>query len=328
MFMTMKKLAELAGVSVSTVSKAFSGSNELSEATREYIFEIARKNGCYDKYCKSVFEKTVVAVICPEFQSGYYSQQLTFLKKEIEKRGGVMLVGCYDFDEAYRNELMSYFTENAKVDGIILYNSVISKMKYNIPVVVIDDAEDFNSVSLSMQNAVKEAIEHFAENGHQDIAFIGEKLTKSKCELFAQAMKESGLDIKDDYIIESTYRFEEAGYNAMNRLLELENPPTAVLAAYDSIAVGIMKSIYEHGLSIPGDISLIGMDDIRENPYLNVALTSITSYNEELCEIIVDMLFDRIKNGNGKVKKIKVSTELVKRSSVGQVKNKKQKTKR
>ena len=86
--MTLKKIADAANVSVSTVSKAFSWSNEISEGKRQYIFEIAKREGCYDKYCKPEFVKKVIAVICPEVMGGYYTHQITLFEKEIKKRGG------------------------------------------------------------------------------------------------------------------------------------------------------------------------------------------------------------------------------------------------
>ena len=81
--MTMSKLANLAGVSVSTISKAFSGSKEISEERRNFIFEIAKQAGCYDKYCKNVHTEKVIAVICPEYKSRFYSEQLSILEKEM-----------------------------------------------------------------------------------------------------------------------------------------------------------------------------------------------------------------------------------------------------
>ncbi len=319
--MTMKQLADIANVSVSTVSKAFSGSREISDEKREYIFEIARKSGCYDKYCKPSFGKKVIAVICPEFQSGYYSQHLTYLKKEIEKHDGVMVAASCNFDKYSKNEMLSYFAEIAKVDGVIIVGSDVSKTNYATPIVVIGDSENFDSISLSMKTAITDVVDCLLEKGHTDIAFIGETLTGGKFKLFEQAMQEKGIKINNDYVIERKERFEEAGYYATNILMTMEKVPTAIVAAYDSIAIGAMKSIYEHGLRIPEDISLVGMDDNREAAYLNVPLTSITSYSEDLCEIAVDLLFDRMENkGKGKIKKIKVSTELVKRESVGKAK--------
>lgn len=318
--MNMEQLARLAGVSVSTISKAFSGSHEISEAKREEIFRLAKENGCYDKYARLQFPKKVVAVICPEYQSGYYCRQLTSFEEEIKKHGGIMIAASYQYHRENARELLSYFTEYIKVDGVISYDAYVPSGKYHTPIVVIGKNEHFDSVSLSHHQAISDAVKHFAENGHRKIAYIGEKQTVSKKEDFLDAMKAQGLSVRQEYIIERQERFEEAGYRAMNILLDQKEPPTAVLAAYDNIAFGMMHSIFEHGLSIPEDISLIGMDDNRIIPYLNVPLSSVTSYHRDLCEIVVEMLFERIEKGNsGKRKKVKVVSELVKRGSVGKI---------
>lgn len=319
--MTMKQLAELSGVSVSTVSKAFSGNSEIPEETRQRIFEIAKKQGCYEKYCKTHFAKKVIAVICPEFHSGNYSQQLFYLRKELKKRNAVMIAGSNEFDANAENDLLSYFTENAKVDGMIVIGKMKDASKHSTPIVAIGEGENCDSISLSMKSAINDAVESLIQNGHKDIAFIGEKLTKEKCDDFIQAMEKAGLQVNSDYVIESSYRFEKAGYEGMNELLSKEKIPTAVIAAYDNIAVGAMKSLYEQGLKIPDDISVIGMDDNREVAYLDVPMTSITPYYEDLAEIAVSLLFEKIENKNSAVnKKIKVSAELIKRESTGKAK--------
>lgn len=319
--MTMKQLASLAGVSVSTVSKAFSQKSEIPEKTRQHIFEIARKQGCYEKYCKSHFAKKVIAVICPEFQSGNYSQHLAYLRKEIEKRDAVMIAGSHEFNEDSTSELVSYFTENAKVDGIIAIDSIKHEIKCNTPIVVIGESERYDSIALSMRSAITDAVAYFKENGHKNIAFVGEKLTVSKREFFIQTMKDAGMSVNDEYIVESEYRFEKAGYDGMKKILSKGKIPTAVIAAYDSIAVGVMKYIHEYGLKIPDDISVIGMDDNREAAYLDVPMTSITPYYEDLSEIAVNLLFEKIQNKNSVGnKKIRVSAELIKRESTGKAK--------
>jgi len=322
--MTMRQLATLAGVSVSTVSKAFSGSREVSKAQREKIFALAKENDCFDKYNKLSFEKYVIAVVGPEFQSHYYAHQLSMLEKEIQRHGGLMVTGCYNFDVEERQRLVTYFVQYAKVNGIIVYGSLPPAFKNNLPMVVIGQSDVCDSISLSWKASIRDVVALLLENGHQDIAFIGENYTDSKKDVFLEMMQQYGIPVQEEYVISTEKRFERAGYAAMNQLLSLERIPTAVLAAYDSIAIGAMKSIYEHGLKIPEDISLIGMDDIKSNPYFDVPLTSVTSYNEDLCEIAVDMLFDRINKGNAsKIKTVSVSAELVLRDSVGRAKERK-----
>ncbi len=316
--MTMTKLAELAGVSVSTVSKAFSGSLEISQKQREHIFDTAKAHGCYDKYCKAAYDGTVIGVICPEFKSKHYGELLSLLDCEIKKYGGIMVTGCTDFNPRREDEIMTLLTEYIKVDGIISLCNLSVEKRFSTPIVVTGDNKNYNSVVVSEDDAVNEAIQYLKRNGHRRIAYIGESHTSKRLNMFERAMTDNGLAVIPEYVIEDSNRFEVAGYNGMNTLLDLECRPTAVIAAYDNIAIGAMKSIYEHNLKIPDDISVVGFDDINELPYLNVPLTSITSYNNDLCEIMTELLYNRIqKDKSGIGKRIKVSKSLIKRESVG-----------
>ena len=199
-----------------------------------------------------------------------------------------------------------------------MLNPLQSRKKYSIPVVVLGDSEDYDCVAVSDQSAVLEAIGLLKQHGHRNIAFISERLTGTKRKLFEYAMRQNGLPLKEEYMPTEESRFESAGYHAMNRLLSLEERPTAVVAAYDNVAIGAMKSISEHGLKIPEDISVVGFDDIKELPYLEVPLTSVTSYHDDLCQIIVELLLERMKQpGNNHItKKIKISKQLIQRASV------------
>ena len=92
--MTLEKLAKICGVSIGTVSKAFSGSKEISLKTKEKIFETAKKHGCYEKYAKIKFSKKVVAVIVPEFKSAYYVDIAVYLEEELKNKGFLTLIKC------------------------------------------------------------------------------------------------------------------------------------------------------------------------------------------------------------------------------------------
>lgn len=320
--MTMQKLAALAGVSVSTVSKAFSHSPEISEQVKEKIFRIARESGCYDKYAKDTFSAPVIGVICPEFKSRLYSTQLSLFEAQIQARGGVMLAASSDFDEKKQESILRFFTEYAKVDGVIGY-SLKTQKPFSVPIVNLGEASAvYDTVHVSTSHAMMAAVSLLKGNGHHRIAFLGEGYTKKSLEEFLCAMRESKLPIENAYVYKaSRARFEEAGYNGMRTLLSLPLPPTAVIAAYDDIALGATKAISECGLSIPDDISLIGIGDIKEAPFFPSALSSITYFNEDYCEIVTDLLFERIGHiGTYTPRHIMCSAELVVRASVGKAK--------
>ena len=318
--MNMSHLAKKLGVSVATVSKAFSGSREISEKTREKIFAEARKCGCYSKYIEKYCDKPVIGVICPEFESGYYSAHLGVMNKEIEKRGARMIVVATEFDATKVNAIVAFFVNVVKVAGIITY-SAQDCPDAKVPIVSIGMNRSADaSISLSNDKAFLQAVEHFTENGHTKIAFIADHLTKKSKSRFEDILHKKGLPVVDEYDISTDLRFELAGYEVMNKLFECKKPPTAILAAYDSIAIGAMKCIYEHNKKIPDDISIIGMNDNRESKYLEVSLTTITSYNEDLGQIVVEELFSQIDGSGTTHKQIKLANELIKRGSVGKVK--------
>lgn len=316
--MNMTELAKLAGVSVSTVSKAFSGGKDISPQKREEIFALAKKEGCFEKFCKPSFMNPVIGIICPEFNSDHYSELLAILQHEIKKQGALAVVGCTEFKNEEEEKLLSYFTEHIKVAGVIMLCNCKSKAKHNIPIVALGENDNIDSIRLSEENAFDEIIRHLKENGHKNIAFIGESYTMHRLKNFRNSMANNALDVNEDYIITENDRFEKAGYKGMNKLFLLQNPPTAVFAAYDNIAIGAMKSIYEHGKKIPEDISLIGIDNIRKSSFLPVSLSSITDYREDLCQIMVRVLFERMKDPNAAAhKSIKITKEFIKRASVG-----------
>ena len=112
--MNLETLAKLAEVSVGTVSKAFSGSKEISEDTKDRIFALAKEHGCFDKYNKNRFEKKVVAVLCPEIKSEYYTTIATLLERQITSHGGIMLLSTTEFSEEREMTLFSYYASYCK----------------------------------------------------------------------------------------------------------------------------------------------------------------------------------------------------------------------
>ena len=298
--MTLNTLAKLAGVSVATVSKAFSGREEISAETRDRIFTIAREHGCFDKYNKNKFDKKVIAVICPELNSDYYNAFITILNGEIERQGGLMTVSVTNFSKEKEAELFSYYSSYCKADGIILISS-ISKLENPllIPAVAIGTREEHDhvdSIHDDFMGAITDAVRYLKTNGHSRIGFAGEALTKEKERKVQAALRAAGIPVRKEWFYVGKERFEQAGITAASIFLSQKERPTAILTGYDYIAIGLIKHLSDSGIRVPKDVSVIGMDDIAVAPFLETSLSSIRTHTDEACRIAVELIMKKLDN--------------------------------
>jgi LacI family transcriptional regulator len=127
--------------------------------------------------------------------------------------------------------------------------------------------------------------------------FLSEKLSAAKIDIFVNVMRECGLRADAKSALCTDLRFEEAGYSLIENLLDSgKTPPTAFIAAYDEIAVGAMKALFERGYKIPGDISVMGINDIPSSRYGNPPLTTVGFDKKTMCKSAVRLLLERILN--------------------------------
>lgn len=168
----------------------------------------------------------------------------------------------------------------------------------DIPFLFICPKENIDfcdSISINHNVGASLAVGHLIEQGHRKIAYIGEPNTRPREASFLATMREHGLDVPPEYIVNQPERYEQAGYLGMKRLLAMNNLPTAVFAAYDNIAYGAMRAIHEAGLSIPADISLIGIDANTTSKYVWPALASVDSATQDIGELASVLLTKRIE---------------------------------
>ncbi|MBQ9784561.1 MAG: LacI family DNA-binding transcriptional regulator [Clostridia bacterium] len=299
--MTLMKLAELAGTSVATVSKAFSGSREISEETRERIYDIARREGCFDKYYKAPRTRPLVALLCPEPESEYYAKEIGILERALNARGADAVIAFTRFDPEREARLFRELAYQMNVDGVVIWGS--GRLIQNVdelPLVALTAGEtspkNGDAVGRDTKGAMLRLVEIIKDYGHTEVGFIGEPLTLSKERLFKNAMRQVGLPVQDRYVVTSSRRFAEAGEDCMRELIERGQLPGVIVAAYDQIAYGAMRYAQEKGYRVPEDISFVGMDDISVTPYLGVPLSSIHVNLEDVCAQVVDLLFRRMEN--------------------------------
>ncbi len=326
--MTLTRLAELSGFSIGTVSKAFSGSREISDATRERVFGLAKELGCFDKFYKDVRVRPLIGLLFPEPESEYYGREIGILERALNDRGADVIISFTRFDPEQAARMFREFAYRMKVDGIILSGSgEMIRNSDELPLIVITNAgqtaQNADAVRIDSSKGIKELIETVKKYGHSNVGFIGEKLTNVKEMKFRQAMRLVGLPVYDKYISISEERFAKAGEDGMRRLIERGAIPSVIIAAYDQIAYGAMRCAKECGYRIPDDISFVGMDDISATSYLDVPLSSIHINLEDVCSQVVDLLFKRIENRHYRSRReITVPTTVKIRESLKDITNK------
>lgn len=297
---TLSKLAKLAHVSVSTVSKAFSMSPEVNEQTREQIFELARELGCFKKYYKAQYPRLMIAVICPEFKSRLYSQSLSVLQEYLSRHNCEICAAATDFSGETEQELLRYYNRHTSVDGIIVIGPCGKptpelEQELELPVAyVLGKNPGIFRVNMNTQPAIEQAVDHFLSRGVTDIALLGEPRTKIKLQTFQNMLNDRGYPVPENRIAVSEKRFEAGGYEAMAQLLAGGKPPRAVICGYDYMAIGAIRCIYDRGLSVPEDIAVLGMDDLYEAKYLNPPLSSIDYPIDRCCALAADALLAQL----------------------------------
>ena len=320
--MTLQELSKKSGYSVSTLSKAFNNSDEIPQSTREKIFEIAKNEGCLNKYVKQQFARKVVAVIVPETTSEAYSKLIRAFDVVAEKENITLCFSNCDFSSDKLSSLVDYYANYAKVDGIVVCSSdKITANCGDTPIVALGDNENLDCVSVDDYPAFLSLVRTIKRFGHKKIAFFGEQLTYYRQNTFSKIARELGYTDKCYIEFVSNERFEESGRDCVRSMLQKcgNDLPTAIICAYDYIAIGATRALNELGYSVPDDFSISGVDDITLSSYID--LTSINLQHEKRCAVAFDIIMKKLKNKYYHTSRsVTIPAELVLRKSVGKAK--------
>lgn len=322
--MTHKKIAELAHVSVSTVSKALSGSAEVSKEVAEKICRIAMEVGYFEeknKRSKTYRKNTAlnIAVIVPEIISVTYSESVSLIKEEVEKKGGVVSVYVFDFDQKKLDSIMEMIMVKGFADGIISFHPPGIKTKPSIPVLCIGKSDNiyYSTISGDGKKHFEDIVNYLMEMGHTKIGYAGELKTDTKLNSYKEQIRNAGLD---EYVYVSEERFGDAGKDTARMYLESENRPTAVICAYDEIAIAFMDELAINGVRVPDDVSVMGINNVPACEYCTPRLTTVSLDKSNVYELSVNRFMDKIISGSSEIFHMKVLREIIKRDSVKNIK--------
>jgi LacI family transcriptional regulator len=154
-----------------------------------------------------------------------------------------------------------------------------------------------SNIRIDYQHGLRQAVQHLAAFRHKTIAFVAGpthlKSALARKEAFEKAMGELGLEVAPEMIVVGDHTLE-GGMRALEELMRLRKPPTAVLCSNDMTAIGVMREAYDLGLSVPRDLSVVGFDDIRLSEFITPPLTTVQMSQTELARIAFEALMNEV----------------------------------
>jgi len=333
--MTAQDVAREIGVSAMTVSRAMNNRKNVDAATRKRVIEAARRLGYSPNHiAKSlVLKKTdTIGVVVPEITHSFFPEAIRGIE-EVTYRAGYHLILTHSAEDAKKERDAIRTLVSKRVDGILIstaqtvedYGEYRQAIKLGMPIVFFDRVVTglgVTCVGIDDMESAQRITEHLIGHGYDRIAHLSGptkvSIGKARLEGFKKAMKEHGLPLVPDLIVESGFH-ESGGYAAMKRLLNL--PPTrrprAVVAVNDPAAFGAIKAIQEVGLRIPDDIAIVGFSDDIRAPLMSTPLTTVRQPAYEVGKRAAQELLDQIQGKPRKGECITVKTEQVLRRSCG-----------
>ena len=310
---TLKDVANHVGVHPSTVSRVMRGKENLkiSKQTRDKILIAVKElNYVPDFTARALRMKKsfTIGLIVPDILNPYFARIARRIEQlGFEKKYTVIVCNTDEDQEKeilYLNQLIS-----RSVDGIILAPVQESKehisdlIEKKIPIVLIDRIfEDLKVDSVISNNAesVMKAMSFLVKLGHKQIAFLKGQdniyTIKNRLAGYYEALEKFNLPRNEKYVVGKGFEFED-GYEDTLKLLKLPKLPTAIISSGgDLVTIGAIKAIYEHGLRIPEDISLIAFFDSLYSPFLSTPLTTITHSRKIIGEKAFRLLLKQIES--------------------------------
>lgn len=330
MAVTIRDVARKAKVSVGTVSKVLNKSATsipISEETQRRVLEAAETLGYRPNIIAQALvnkQTHTIGVLVVDIGNPYFAEYLKGVEAAASGKGYSVLV-CNSNFSVEQEEKYLHILQQRQVDGILLsyvdpQAPHLKKLCADGPPFVVLGWPEASNHRVVVDNVVggRQAVEHLISLGHERIAFIGQDMrtsgVKERLQGYREALAAHGIPYRDELVIGHD---TSAGYMGMCSLLKHADV-TAVMAANDVTAIGAMKAIYDAGLRIPQDISVIGYDDIDIASLLFPPLTTVWQPKAELGEAAANLLIEIIKGNFQEPQQILFQPRLVVRASTAE----------
>jgi LacI family transcriptional regulator len=331
---TIYDIAREAKVGIGTVSRVFNNSPKVTTETRDRVISVAQRlNYQPHAFAQALARKrsNTLSAIIPFFTNYFFIEVLKGVQETLSSFGYDLIIhGANDREQL--EEYLERSMKKGRVDGTLIFSLPLPDtvadefIRKDMPLILVDSSHpSFDSIRVDNNAGTKIAVEHLIGLGHTRIGMINANVrsvpARERLESFKKSIADHGLQT-DDRIISNSASTQndgfsrDAGYKDMKALLETGvKLPTAFFVSSDIQAIGVLSALREHGLSVPGDVALVGFDNIELSKYFGLTTMSQPMY--KMGELAVKKMFERIDDAHGEVTSVSFTPNLIVRSSCG-----------
>lgn len=319
----IKKIAEMAGVSISTVSRVLNNHPYVNEQKRKEILAIIEKLN-YTQNSNAIHlvrgKTNVIGVLLPFVNNQYYSAIIEGISREAAKHNYNMMLCQTGYNADKEVEVLNML-KMKKLDGVIICSKInacqeIEKYATFGPVVTCEDtiSNTISSIHIDHYKTFALGMEYLIEKGHTRIGYcIGRSdsfNSQNRKKAYADALSSIHVTPREEWQFVDCFTVED-GVRIVQSLLHMKERPTALLVSCNHIAAGIVTAAQKNGLSIPGDLTIIGCDDQQVAEILDI--TTIAHSSVEVGAGAFTILYDQIMNREAEVKRMELFAKLTER---------------
>jgi len=328
---TMAEVAREAGVSTTTVSHVINGTRHVNEQTKQRIHAAIDRTGYVPHSIARALagaRTQSIGLAISGISNPYFMGVIAAIESQAARHGHTILLGD-THDEPDKELEMVRELVLRRVDGLLLAPSAGAEsqaLRYlatqDIPVVLVDRflPVEIDQVGTENEEATIQLVEHLIELGHQRIGLIagleGLSTTDERIRGHRAALERAGLPVDPALIAHGASQHEPARVEA-HRLLDLDDPPTALVAGNNRMTIGALHALRERALRVPDDIALVSFDDFEWSDLFEPRLTVISQPQTAIGAKAVDLLVARLENPDRPVEKIHLKPTFVHRDSCG-----------
>ena len=329
----MKELAGLAGVSLSTVSRIFNSPELVRAETRERVLRLAREHGyIYNTTAAELIrnKSRVIGLLFPSVKSPLFVYALEAIENRVRDSFYSMVIGSTQYEPALEKRLLKQFLER-RVAGIIMTGYTVGQNKLveeivaqGIPCVVIwempENAEQVSYIGYNNYRLAVSAVEYLIQLKHRHVGMVVGRMNvlprlRKRLRGYQDTLARHEIPFDADLVVQRRIPNHLEGKQAMNQLLSLPRPPSAVFFTSDEMALGGLSALRDHGLKAPRDISIIGADNIDPCAYSDPPLTTVNVPAREMGDQAIEILLEMIETGDHTPRHYELETNLIIRES-------------